>query len=235
MANPLVSVIIPVFNGAAFLNEAVESVLTQTHKHLEIMLVDDGSTDDGVINLKPDQRLHVSRQENKGPAAARNAGIVQAKGDFIGFLDQDDRWLPEKLSTQLAAFYADPALDLCIARMNKFLTPGIEAPPSLRDGDLEKSHPGLEPSAWLCRRSLFDRVGLLDPSFRNGGDDSDWYDRVKTNGAKVTIINDTLVQKRIHPGNLSASQSHQQDLLKVAAGWVKRRREAQEDKKDTAE
>lgn len=102
--NPLVSVVIPVFNGASFIVRAVESVLVQTWKDAEIIIIDDGSTDDtqGVLSQFANRsNLTCLHQDNAGPAQARNVGIKAATGDYIAFLDCDDIWFPDKLETQV--------------------------------------------------------------------------------------------------------------------------------------
>ena len=97
-SSPMVSVIIPVFNREYCINRAIDSVLNQTYKNLEVIVVDDGSTDKtlDVVNKYAD-RIKVIRQENSGPSRARNAGIKASKGFFVGFLDSDDEWLPTKI------------------------------------------------------------------------------------------------------------------------------------------
>lgn len=114
--NPLVSVIIPAFNQAPFLAEALESVLQQSYSHLEILLIDDGSTDDtpgiALAYSKKDQRLHYIRQENKGPAAARNRGISASTGTYLCLLDGDDRMAPERIALQLKAIQEDSSIDI---------------------------------------------------------------------------------------------------------------------------
>jgi glycosyltransferase involved in cell wall biosynthesis len=108
-----VSVIIPAYNYARFLREAIDSALAQTRPALEVIVVDDGSTDatPEVLSAYGD-RIRVLRQKNAGVAAARNAGIAAARGDSVAFLDSDDAWYPRKLELQLARLEADPALGL---------------------------------------------------------------------------------------------------------------------------
>lgn len=115
MSTPLVSVVVPVWDGAAYLREAVESALGQTWPHLEVIVVDDGSADGGVTRLElevTDERLRVIRQANAGVSRARNAAIAAAHGELIAFLDADDVWFPDKLERQLAVFDADPEVAL---------------------------------------------------------------------------------------------------------------------------
>ncbi|MBA2369009.1 MAG: glycosyltransferase [Candidatus Protochlamydia sp.] len=116
MPDSLVSVIIPAFNQAPFLAEALESVLQQSYSHIEILLIDDGSTDGSpaiaLTYAQKDPRLHYIRQENKGPAAARNLGITKSSGAYLCLLDGDDRMAPERIALQLKAFQDDPSIDI---------------------------------------------------------------------------------------------------------------------------
>ncbi|HYL81892.1 MAG TPA: glycosyltransferase, partial [Candidatus Acidoferrum sp.] len=106
---PLVSVIIPTYNSAGFVVEAVRSVLAQTHSPVEIIVVDDGSTDATAESLRPyAERIRYLYQQNRGVAAARNAGIAVARGDLLAFLDADDMWVPDKLERQLACLDRRP-------------------------------------------------------------------------------------------------------------------------------
>jgi len=108
-----VSVIIPTYNYGRFIREAIDSVLAQTYHGLEIIVVDDGSTDDTQrIVAGFGNRIMTVRQNNAGPAAARNAGMAVARGEYLAFLDSDDLWLPEKIDKQIALFEADPELGL---------------------------------------------------------------------------------------------------------------------------
>lgn len=115
MGGDLVSVIMPVFNAATWLRRAVDSVVQQSHRNLELIAVDDGSADDSLAILgtyaRADARVRVQRQPaNGGVAAARNAGLAAARGDFIAFLDADDWWHPAKLERQLAGMRETGAL-----------------------------------------------------------------------------------------------------------------------------
>jgi hypothetical protein len=113
LATPLVGVVVPVYNGEKFLRTALDSALGQTYDRLQVIAVDDGSTDSSPeILASYGSRLTVVRQHNAGVAQARNAGIQACQGELIAFLDQDDWWLPEKVEKQVARFRADPALGL---------------------------------------------------------------------------------------------------------------------------
>lgn len=110
-----VTVVVPAYNRAGFILRTLESVRNQTYRDLEILVVDDASTDDteGVVAGIPDERVrYVRHQENKGPSAARNTGICRATGEFVAFLDSDDEWVPDKLEMQMRCFSRDPSLGM---------------------------------------------------------------------------------------------------------------------------
>ena len=110
---PMVSVIIPTFNRAALVREAVASVKAQTYRDYEILVVDDASTDDTREALAAGREVRVLRQaDRRGVAAARNRGIAAARGEWLAFLDSDDLWLPEKLARQMAYLADQPDLSL---------------------------------------------------------------------------------------------------------------------------
>ena len=111
MSAPTVTCIVPVFNGERYLREALDSIVAQSHQTLDVLLVDDGSTDASAAVAKSyGDRIRYFFQPNAGPAAARNVGLAAAQGEFVAFLDADDRWHPEKLTLQLARFAAGEPL-----------------------------------------------------------------------------------------------------------------------------
>jgi glycosyltransferase involved in cell wall biosynthesis len=116
-SKPRVSVVVPVFNGASYLSDAISSVLSQTVREIEVIVVDDGSTDTSADVIAGhalrDRRIVEIRQENRGLPAARNAGVQLARADLVAFLDADDVWLPEKLARQLAHLEANSACQAC--------------------------------------------------------------------------------------------------------------------------
>src|SRR5438874_1624069 len=113
MSRPLVSVVIPTYNSAHYIGEAVQSVLAQTYTNFEVIVVDDGSTDDTRERLESVAgRIRYLYQPNGGVSKARNRGIQEARGELIAFLDGDDEWLPEKLAKQLAYMRANPSSPL---------------------------------------------------------------------------------------------------------------------------
>jgi len=165
----MVSVIIPTYNRGWVLREAVDSVLAQDFKDFELIVVDDGSTDNTRQILESyDQDLIVLRQSNKGVSAARNRGIAAARGRLVAFLDSDDLWLPRKLSSQVDFFNSNPAA-LINQTEEIWIRNGVRVNPKTRHHKFagmifEKSLALclVSPSAVMMKRSLFDEVGLFD-------------------------------------------------------------------------
>ena len=176
---PRVSVIIPTYNRAAFVYEAIDSVLGQTFQDLEVIVIDDGSTDDTASVLAAyGERILVHRQANAGVSAARNKGIELAGGEWVAFLDSDDRWLPDKLRRQMDFIDAHPAIvaDTVNAKFvnlpeeradNSFANCGFA--PAQPDGVLDRpfltqlQHSSVAvPPAIVCRKAAAVRAGLFD-------------------------------------------------------------------------
>ena len=201
-AAALVSCIVPVYNGARFLAEAVDSILNQTWTEREVIVVDDGSTDGtpGVIATFG-SRVRGIRQANAGPSAARNAGIAVATGSFVAFLDADDLWHSDKLATQLARFRERPELEVCFSHFrNVRAFEEIEGATPLS----AEQWPVIpfSPCTLVTRRGVFDRVGLFDPALRRG-EDTEWNIRMMMRGTKYEVMPDVLLDRRIHDKNLS--------------------------------
>jgi glycosyltransferase involved in cell wall biosynthesis len=126
--NPLVSVIIPVYNGARFLRAALESVLAQTYRNFEVIVVDDGSVDDSGVIAQSFPEVRYIHQTNQGVAAARNHAIEVARGEYFAFLDQDDLWTADKLKLQIAYLLSHPEVGYTLTQQSFFLEPGATLP-----------------------------------------------------------------------------------------------------------
>jgi glycosyltransferase involved in cell wall biosynthesis len=201
VSGPLVSVILPAFNGEAFLAEAIESVLGQTWSPVELIVVDDGSSDRSPAIARAYPVTYV-RQENAGVAAARNRGLAESRGEFVSFLDQDDIWLPEKLERQVAALEREPGAARCICRFEMFLQPGQELPFWTGAAVLEGSHRTPQVGTLLVRRELFDEVGPFDTSYI-AANDTDWFLRTRELGIRLAVVDESLQRYRLHGGNAS--------------------------------
>ncbi|MEX0729846.1 MAG: glycosyltransferase [Aquisalimonadaceae bacterium] len=182
-SEPLITVITPTFNRADYLGQAIESVLAQTWPHFELLVVDDGSTDDTATLMErylPDKRIQYFRQENQGQSVARNLALSHAKGEFVCFLDSDNAWLPEKLEISLRAFEDNPDVDIIygdaitidetgaeISRENMKRHSGRIVPQMLRDNCVSMN-------TAMTRRRCFDERGGMSGRRRVADDYDLW-------------------------------------------------------------
>ena len=217
MPEPLVSVVIPVYNGERYLAEAIRSVLAQAHRPLEVLVVDDGSTDGSARVAGVFAPVLYTYQANAGQAAARNRGVELARGELLAFLDADDVWLPDKLARQMAALAADPALDMVFGHAEQFVEGG-----GLPDGP--RAMPAHLPSALLIRRHQFNRVGGYRTHWRIA-EVVDWYARALEAGLKSVTLDQVVYRRRIHGGNVTLRQQGPQDayLAVIRAALARRR------------
>jgi len=204
MSLPLISCLVPVFNGERYLGEALDSILAQTYEAIELIVVDDGSTDGtGEVVAHYGDRVGYVRQNNQGAPTARNVGLSMAAGEFVAFLDADDLWHPEKLERQMARFEARSELDLCVTHLQRFWIPELETERKrFQDHRFAEVLPGYVTQTLLARRSLFNSVGNFDTS-RRVGDPMDWFLRAAEQGAVMELLPDLLVYQRMHENNLS--------------------------------
>jgi glycosyltransferase involved in cell wall biosynthesis len=200
---PLVSVIIPVYNYERYLGEAIESVLSQTSKHLEVIVVDDGSTDQSaeVARSFAGRGVRYCNQIHAGIGPARNKGVELARGEFIAFLDADDRWPLEKIERQLSAFESDPALEMVFGQAVQ-LQNGPEWEAGVNDNKLPVAGmvPGMVPGTMIVRREAFLRVGKFQGDWKVG-EFIDWYARAVQLQIRSVILPDLFLWRRIHDSN----------------------------------
>ncbi len=158
---PLVSVIVPVYNGDRYIVQAIESILHQTYTNYEIIVIDDGSTDKTRDRLQPYlPKIRYIYQPNQGVAAARNHGISASKGDLIAFLDQDDYYLPHKLGSQVACFEARPSV--CIVNSGWRIVD--ERGAAIGDINLCRDLPNLTMADWIIYKPVFLGAMMFDRS-----------------------------------------------------------------------
>jgi glycosyltransferase involved in cell wall biosynthesis len=213
---PKVSVIIPTYNRSDYLMEAIESVRQQTYTDYEIIVVDDGSTDDTRGLLKPlrdNGTIHYIYQENQNKSAARNHGVRQAKGEYIAFLDSDDLFVPTKLEKQVAYLDEHPEVGFVHSWYSKFDDAGNH----LGTRDTSKYTGWIYPDillSWsilmatpcmMMRVEVFEDVGGFDVS-QHWGEDIDIWRRI-TQRYPIGLVPEVLTKVRVHPGNLSKSKA----------------------------
>jgi len=207
-SQPRISVIMPIYNAAAYLPETLSSLRAQNWSDLEVIGVDDGSTDGSPeVFQEHCPRGILLRQPNRGPSHARNAAIAAATGSFITFLDSDDLWPEGKLARQLARLQADPALFATLGYIQLFTD--VDAP----SGGAIRREWG-KPfflfllGGMLARREIFqpDRVGVFDAArFPFNGEDTDWFLRAWESGLPLEIVDDTTIHYRRRGGSLTSN------------------------------
>ena len=233
-----VSVIIPVFNGERFIREAIQSVMDQTYPPLEIIVVDDGSSDktaDIVRHLSGARPILYRRQSNQGAAAARNAGVSLAQGEWIAFLDADDVWYPEKLAIQVEHFKTYPDVpffysDMDIiddegkVRQQAFLTEVLRQRRERAKKDLVSiifgDRPFPYPSTVVLRKDVFTQSGGFDPAFElNDHEDFDLFARVAL-AAPIHFIDQSLVKYRRHAAQtlVARTENRKKNFFKLLGG-----------------
>ncbi len=215
---PRVSVIIPAFNAAEFIAEALESVFGQTFPEYEVIVVNDGSPDTTEFekSLAPYiDRLVYLKQENLGPSAARNAGVMKAQGEFVAFLDSDDVWEPNYLATQMKALDENPGLDLIYADallIGGGVPPGLtfmKAAPSQGPVTFEsllRADCSVITSCVVARKAALLRAGLFDLEFARSEDLHLWL-RLAHSGGSLAYHADVLARHRVHGDSLSADMT----------------------------
>jgi uncharacterized protein (DUF1919 family) len=201
-----VSVIIPVYNGERFLKEALDNVLNQKYYPLEIIVIDDGSTDQTrtIVNHYADAIRYIY-QKNKGPSAARNTGIKAANGNVIAFLDVDDLWSLNKLNAQIDIFKQQPHYEIVQGLIQEMMLDESACSTDLVFNVSSEPYHFLNLGSAIYRKSLFETVGLFDETLKDN-EDTDWFIRAwKANTSKKVIHQVTLYYRK-HLHNLTLGQ-----------------------------
>jgi len=222
-----VSVVIPVFNGARYLAEAIRSVLGQTEPPGEILVVDDGSTDASAeVARSFGLAVDCITQSHAGLSSALNRGIERARGSLLAFLDADDLWLERKLCLQLDALAADEAFEAVLAHVEQFVSPELDpgVVPGIPPGG--RWMPGWVLGSMLIRTEAFHRVGAFDLRWRVGSF-VDWYLRAQDAGLRATMLTDVLLRRRLHTDNLGIRERGSRgDYARILKHALDRRRQA---------
>lgn len=237
MPNPRVSVIIPTYNGGHWLPETIGSVRIQSFQDYEIIVIDDGSSEPIQPHLPNDPRIIYIHQDNSGTSAARNRGLALARGEFIAFLDHDDKWKPDKLERQVNLLDRHHELGFVFCdyesfgqdapRPNGFSRGMISRMPSIPldpEGFVVEASDAYYlllqdlfvqiPSTWMIRRILIERIGGFNPLLRRGGEDLHLALRLAEK-CRFGFHGDAMTFRREFAGSLSARNDWQEELLLV--------------------
>lgn len=228
MITPQITVVMPVYNAAATLDQTLQSLFSQEFENFEVIIVDDGSTDDSFQKLMAyaarEARIRLIGQANRGVSCARNLAVELSNAPFIAFLDADDIWAPDKLARHMALHLAAPNLAASYAKIG-FLPQAANglgacrtisslAAQPLALIDVLGENPVCTMSNLFVRRDWFDRTGGFDAGL-SYAEDQDFLAQLLSHGAQIEAIDAVLVGYRFSPDGLSM------DLDKMRAGWQK--------------
>lgn len=209
-----ISVIVPVYNAQAYLAEAISSVQQQTHSVHEIIMIDDGSTDQSLAIAQAFKgNVRVVTQDRQGAAAARNLGVSLAQGNLLAFLDADDRWCLDKIEKQINILRQYPDTDMVFAHLQQF-----------HQQEKREILKGTCHGTLLIWKESYERVGPLATNWKVG-EFLDWYARAQDKNLKEKMLDEVMLERRIHDDNLGIREkSSTQDYLKVVKAALDRRR-----------
>ena len=219
--NGLLTVIIPAYNAGLYIEEALRSVFAQGYRPVEVIVVDDGSTDDTAARVKSfASEVRYVFQKNAGAAVARNYGVELARGDYFAFLDADDRWTSGKIQLQMKILREDPDLDMVFGHVKQFYDP----PTSVAATVFSEPMPGPVAGTMLIRSASFLRVGPLAATWRTG-EFLDWHSRAIEAGLKSFMMPETILERRVHGDNMGIRKRDcQVDYVKIAKAALDRKR-----------
>jgi glycosyltransferase involved in cell wall biosynthesis len=222
-AAPTVSVIVPTYNGGDLVARCLDSLLTQRAETLEVIVVDDGSTDGTLDVVKRYPGVRVVRGDHHGVAAARSTGVARASAPFIGFCDQDDEWLPGKAHRQAKHLRSRSDVAAVLCRQDVVLDE-VDRPVWLVD-DRRGDAGGVLPLSGLFRTEVFNRLGgFVDSGL--GSDDFDLLVRMREEGLCLDVLDDVLVRRHVHDNNAShALGSYAPGMIEVLRRRTRRARQ----------
>lgn len=226
----LISVIVPMYNNEKYLAEAIESILAQTYRPIEIIVVDDGSVDGtSVIANGFAPAVTYVYQANEGVGSARNKGISIAAGDYFSFLDADDIWIEDKLERQMAVFDSDPDVELVYGHARQFYSPELVGLIEQKVRIPREVIPAHLAPAMLIKRAAFFRVGLYETNWVVGVD-QDWHMRAVDLKLNMEMLPDIVYLRRLHDNNHGIKyRQFQHDRLHILKSVLDRRRRQQDE------
>lgn len=221
--DPLISVVLPLYNGKHLVSKSIESVFNQSYTHWELLVVDDGSTDGGADYIRSQfPQVVVIQQANAGVAAARNNGIAQARGEIIAFLDQDDEWMPGKLREQWEVLKQDPYCAFVTCNQHFVCHEGVSLPANFSE-QLKSEHRALVPSALLIRKHALRQVGNFDESL-DVSSDFDLIRRLRKGNFQEKNVDRLLLRKWYHGSNASLNKAVlRREILSLLHRQIKNR------------
>jgi glycosyltransferase involved in cell wall biosynthesis len=226
LPEPLITAAIPVRDGEAYLAEAIESVLGQSRACEQVIVVDNGSTDHSAeIAAGFGSAVEVVHEPRPGIGAARNAALRAARGDYLAFLDADDLWEPEKTALQVAAFEAEPELQLVFGHVRQFLSPDLTAEEAERIRVPAAPQPAEHVGAMLARRAAIEAIGPWPEDLRVS-DGLVFLLRARELGLEQAMLAETVTLRRVHGDNHSIhNRDERSEFARLLKRSLDRRRE----------
>ena len=201
---PLISVMMPTYNNGKYIKQAIESIYAQNYSNIEIIVVDDGSTDNTREIIKEYKDIKYFYIEHKGIAPARNVALENSKGEYIAFCDSDDYWLPEKINTQIRYFNEHPDCQIVFTKYkNIFENEEVKKNKrAVHEKEVEKIYKHYLSSS-IIKKILFDKYGNFVEKFKTG-EDSEFIYRIKNGGVNVEhYIEEVFYVRRLHGENIT--------------------------------
>ncbi|UXX80816.1 glycosyltransferase [Reichenbachiella carrageenanivorans] len=224
MKLPLVTIIVIVKNGEKYLATALESIINQSYKNIELLLVDGGSDDETLTIAQRYPETQILHQPNHGIANAYNFGIQSANGNLITFLSHDDKWAADKLKHQVEAFETNPNLDYCITDVEYQVEANTVVPLGFRKELLGKPVKGFMMESLMVKRSTYDKIGFYDPKL-SVSEDTDWFFRCIDFDLTYCHIPKVLIYKKIHDSNAHLTDdSINKIIIKTAFKSIQRKK-----------
>jgi glycosyltransferase involved in cell wall biosynthesis len=225
ITSALVSVVMPCYNGRAYLAAAIDSVLVQDYRPLELIVVDDGSTDgSGDVARGFGPAVVVLDQANLGVAAARNTGLERATGEYVAFCDADDLWTPGSLRARVAALEAPPPCDYAYGMVANFLSPDVDQERARSLVFPREPIMGRTAGSLLIRRAALDVVGPFDIT-RGAAEFVDWVSRIASAGLVGRSVAGVVLRRRVHGSNTTLrSPAKSRDYIRALRDTLDRRR-----------
>ncbi len=224
----LVSIIMPVYNGEKYVAQALESVFKDFYRPIEVIAVDDGSTDNTAQIIGHYDDVQHIYQTNQGVSSAINKGIAASSGELIAFMGCDDLWQSNRLTATVSYFHQHPETDYVLGKLMMFLETGCDVPSWVRPEWLKAPQEASNTGVMVARRAVFDHVGLFNKG-RNSGWETEWLVRANEAGVPMARLPEVVLRRRIHGENLSAKRMRMRkdNLMSIARESIRR----QQDKK----
>ncbi len=223
---PLVSIITATLNAENFLRDALLSIQNQSYSNYEILIVDGGSTDGTKAIALSFPKVRLVEQKGKGLFTAWNEGIEAAKGDFIAFLDSDDRWEADALNHHMKELLANASILGSVGRLNFFLEKDQTPPAEFKMLLLKESHLAYMPGCFVGRKEIFKKIGLFETQWKIASDIV-WFAHVKDLKEEIVLLKDVVLNKRVHNKNISyaaaESDTYSKELLQLLHNKLKQR------------